>query len=52
MILVDLDETIKQDEWATGILYCAMTRATVRLELVVQNECPWLGTFRENLDDE
>ena len=52
VILVDLDESIKQDEWATGILYCAMTRATVRLELVVQKDCPWVKTFRENLDDE
>lgn len=52
VILVDLDETIKRDDWATGLLYCAMTRATVRLELVVQKECPWLDTFRENLDDE
>jgi superfamily I DNA and RNA helicase len=51
VILVDLDETIKKDDWATGLLYCAMTRATVRLELVVQKECPWLETFRENLDD-
>ena len=52
MILVDLDETIQKDEWATGILYCAMTRATVRLELVVKNDCPWLQTFKENLDDD
>ena len=50
VILVDLDETIKKDDWATGILYCAMTRATVRLELVVKSECPWIETFRENLD--
>jgi len=52
VILVDLDETIKKDDWATGILYCAMTRATVRLELVVQKDCPWIETFSENLDDE
>ena len=30
VILVDLDDTTKQDDWHTGILYCAMTRATVR----------------------
>lgn len=52
IILVDLDETIKKDDWATGILYCAMTRATVRLELVVQKNCPWIETFRENIDGE
>jgi len=42
----------KKDDWATGILYCAMTRATVRLELVAQNLCPWLETSRENLDED
>ena len=52
VILVDLDETIKKDDWATGILYCAMTRATVRLELVVSVDCPWLNTFRANLDQD
>ena len=50
MILVDLDESIKKNDWSTGILYCAMTRPTVRLELVVQKDCPWLDAFRENLD--
>tara|TARA_R110002096_G_scaffold64920_1_gene158003 strand:- start:2043 stop:3707 length:1665 start_codon:yes stop_codon:yes gene_type:complete len=52
VILVDLDETIKKDEWARGILYCAMTRATVRLELVVHSACPWADVFRENLDED
>lgn len=52
VIIVDLDETLKRDDWATGILYCAMTRATVRLELVVAKDCPWIETFRENLDDD
>jgi hypothetical protein len=51
VILVDLDERLEHNEWNTGVLYCAMTRATVKLELVVSQECPWLGTFRENLDD-
>ena len=49
VILVDLDESLKRDDWATGVLYCAMTRATVRLELVVQIECPWIEVFRGNL---
>jgi hypothetical protein len=52
VILVDLDDTTKQDDWHTGILYCAMTRATVRLELITRRDCPWLGVFRENLDEE
>jgi superfamily I DNA and RNA helicase len=51
VILVDLDETTERNDWSTGVLYCAMTRATVRLELVVQKDCPWLDVFRENLDD-
>jgi superfamily I DNA and RNA helicase len=50
VILVDLDDTTKQDDWHTGILYCAMTRATVRLELITRSDCPWLDTFRANLD--
>jgi len=49
VILVDLDETIEKDDWATGVLYCAMTRATVRLELVTHEDCPWIETFRANL---
>ena len=49
VILVDLDETIKRDEWGTGVLYCAMTRATVRLELAINEECPWIDVFRDNL---
>lgn len=51
VILVDLDETLERNDWATGVLYCAMTRATVRLELVVKKDCPWIDVFRENLDD-
>ena len=52
VILVDLDKTMKRDDWHTGILYCAMTRPTLRLELVVNKDCPWLETFRENLDED
>jgi superfamily I DNA and RNA helicase len=50
VILVDLDESIERNDWSLGILYCAMTRATMRLELVVKKDCPWLETFRKNLD--
>jgi hypothetical protein len=49
VILVDLDESILRDEYHLGVLYCAMTRATLRLELVVQNSCPWLDVFNENI---
>ena len=51
VILVDMDDRLKLNEWTKGLLYCAMTRATVRLELVVQKECPWMETFRESLDE-
>ena len=51
IILVDLDDEFDRSEWTTGVLYCAMTRATVRLELVVQRQCPWAEVFRENLDE-
>ena len=44
------DNTLKQDDWHTGILYCAMTRATLRLELIVHEGCPWLEVFKNNLD--
>ena len=47
VILVDLDETIDRNDWHLGVLYCAMTRATMRLELVVKRDCPWLGIFKE-----
>ena len=50
VILVDLDESVERNDWSLGILYCAMTRATMRLELVVKKDCPWLETFRDNLD--
>jgi len=50
VILVDLDDTTRQDDWHTGILYCAMTRATVRLELITRQDCPWLDTFKKNVD--
>jgi len=52
VILVDLDKDLERNDGATAVLYCAMTRATVRLELVVQKDCPWIEVFRENIDDE
>ena len=49
VILVDLDDAFKRNDWSLGVLYCAMTRATMRLELVVKSDCPWLEVFRKNL---
>ena len=47
IILTDLDEAVKIDERNHKILYCAMTRATVLLQLMVEEACPWLGVFRK-----
>ena len=49
VILVDLDETLEINEWARNVLYCAMTRATLRLELIVKDVCPWIDLIQENL---
>ncbi len=45
VILVDIDETLGDTEFAKRVLYCGMTRATVRLELVVSKDNPWCGAF-------
>ena len=49
IILTDLDESLEVNERTRKILYCAMTRATVLLELIVEETCPWLDVFRENI---
>ena len=49
IILTDLDESLEANERSRKILYCAMTRATVLLELIVEETCPWLDVFRENI---
>jgi superfamily I DNA and RNA helicase len=48
VILVDIDETLGETEFAKRVLYCGMTRATVRLELVVSTDNPWRGVFEES----
>lgn len=47
VILVDVDETIDVSDRARRILYCGMTRATVRLEMLVAKESPWLDVLRK-----
>ena len=47
VILVDIDETLVDSESVRRILYCGMTRATVRLELVVQEGNPWQKKFSD-----
>ena len=42
MILVDIDESLADSEKAKRVLCCDMTRASVRLEMVVQKGNPWL----------
>lgn len=47
VILVDIDETLGDTGFARRVLYCGMTRATVRLELIVNEASPWLPTFKQ-----
>lgn len=49
IILTDLDESLEVNERTRKILYCAMTRATVLLELLVEESCPWLEAFRKSI---
>lgn len=49
VILTDLDESLEVNERTRKILYCAMTRATVLLELIVEETCPWLDVFRKSI---
>ena len=49
IILTDLDESLEVNERTRKILYCAMTRATVLLELIVEETCPWLDVFRKSI---
>ncbi len=49
IILTDLDESLEANERSRKILYCAMTRATVLLELIVEETCPWLEVFRNSI---
>ena len=49
IILTDLDESLEVNERARKILYCTMTRATVLLELIIEETCPWLDVFRNSI---
>lgn len=49
IILTDLDEALEVNERTRKILYCAMTRATVLLELIIEETCPWLDVFRKSI---
>ena len=49
IILTDLDKSLALNERSRKILYCAMTRATVLLELIVEVTCPWLDMFRKSI---
>ena len=48
VILVDIDETLGHTDFAKRVLYCGMTRATVRLELIVNEANPWLPIFKQH----
>lgn len=43
VILVDVDETLDASDYAKRVLYCGMTRATVRLEMLVHEDNQWLS---------
>lgn len=47
IIVVDIHEGLKQNDWAKRILYCAMTRATVRLELLVDSKSEWAEVLND-----
>lgn len=49
IIVIDIDDSLKNDDRAKNILYCAMTRATVHLELLVSNGSYWAGIFQKAL---
>ena len=49
IILTDLDESLEVNKRTRKILYCAMTRATLLLELIVEETCPWLDVFRKSI---
>ena len=49
VILVDVDARLDRSDWSRQILYCAMTRATVRLEVIGQADCPWLPDFKSHV---
>jgi hypothetical protein len=41
VILIDVDGSLRQDERVRNVLYCGMTRATVKLEILAQEGSPW-----------
>ena len=49
IIVTDIDESLKDNQRVKNILYCAMTRATVRLDLMVKSESHWAQLFQQHL---
>jgi len=49
VIVVDIDDSLRNDDRVRNILYCAMTRATVQLELLVKEESHWAGVLQAAL---
>ena len=47
VVLVDIDPNPDKLEHASRLLYCGMTRATVRLEMLVNRNNPECGRFLE-----
>ena len=49
IIVIDINEEVEDNDSARRLLYCAMTRATVRLELLVSKNSYWSDVFGEAL---
>lgn len=49
VILVDLNDKLDTEDMNCRVLYCAMTRATIRLELIVNKDCPWNDIIKNNI---
>jgi superfamily I DNA and RNA helicase len=49
VILTDIDESLAYSDRMRAVLYCGMTRATVRLEMLVHRKSELLPTLRESI---
>lgn len=45
VIITEIEDALLQDERGRSLLYCAMTRATVKLDVLVKAGSPWTETL-------
>lgn len=50
IILIDVDFDVENDTHVQRLLFSAMTRATVRLDIVVKQQCIWFTRLQNALD--